>query len=80
MYKNLEAELARRNLNRKDIANKLGITLGTLCLKLNGKANLTLPEAKKIKCILECDLSIDYLFEDDEQSQKDEQNNKKEGE
>lgn len=73
MYRNLEAELARRKLSRTIIANELGITLGTLCLKLNGKANLTLPEAKKIKSILKCDMSIDYLFEDDEQFQKIEQ-------
>ena len=86
MYRNLEAEIARRSMSRTDLANELGITLGTLCLKLNGKANLTLPEAKKIKKILNCDMSIDYLFEDDEQFQnidnkKSEQNNnKQEGE
>lgn len=67
MYRNLEAELARRKLSRTMLANELGITIGTLCLKLNGKANLTLPEAKKIKAILKCDMSIDYLFSDEEQ-------------
>lgn len=66
LYKNLEAELARRKLSRTMIAHELGITIGTLCLKLNGKANLTLPEAKKIKNYLKCDMSIDELFDDEQ--------------
>lgn len=63
MYRNLEAELARQDITKTKIAQELGITLGTLSLKLNGKYKLTLPEAIKIKKILNVDLPIEYLFE-----------------
>lgn len=62
MYRNLEAELARRGMTKTQIAKELGITLGTLSLKLSGKYKLTLPEAIKIKKILNVDLPIEYLF------------------
>lgn len=80
MYKNLEAELARRGLTRRELAQKLGITLGTMSLKLNGKANLTLPEAKKIKNCLECDKSIDYLFDDTASDNEEQFKDKQKGE
>lgn len=69
MYRNLEAELARQGITKTDVAKELGITLGTLSLKLNGKYKLTLPEAIKIKKILNVDLPIEYLFESKEPNQ-----------
>ena len=63
MYRNLEAELARRGITKTQVAQELGITLGTLSLKLNGKYKLTLPEAIRIKKILNVDLPVEYLFE-----------------
>jgi transcriptional regulator with XRE-family HTH domain len=63
MYRNLEAEFARQGITKTKVAQELGITLGTLSLKLNGKYKLTLPEAIKIKKILNVDLTIEYLFE-----------------
>ena len=63
MYRNLEAELARKGITKTSVAKKLGITLGTLSIKLSGKTNLTLPEAIKIKKILNVDLPIEFLFE-----------------
>lgn len=63
MYRNLEAELARKGITKTKVAQELGITLGTLSLKLNGKYKLTLPEAIKIKKILDIDLPVEYLFE-----------------
>lgn len=62
MYRNLEAELARQGITKTKVANELGITLGTLSLKLKGKYNVTLSEAIKIKKILEVNLPIEYLF------------------
>jgi DNA-binding XRE family transcriptional regulator len=62
MYRNLEAELARQGITKTKVANELGITLGTLSLKLKGKYNVTLSEAIKIKNILDVDLPIEYLF------------------
>lgn len=72
MYRNLEAEFARQGIAKTKVAQELGITLGTLSLKLNGKYKFTLPEAIKIKKILveamearatKVDLTIEYLFE-----------------
>jgi len=63
MYRNLEAELARKGITKTKMAEELGLTLGTLSLKLNGKSNLTLPEAVKIKKVLAVELPIEYLFE-----------------
>lgn len=63
MYRNLEAELARNKITKTFLAKEIGITVGTLSLKLSGKANLTLPEAIKIKNIVGKSLSLEYLFE-----------------
>lgn len=63
MYRNLEAELARKGITRTTVAAELGLTLGTLSLKLSGKSNLTLPEAIKIKKIIGVDLPLEFLFD-----------------
>ena len=47
---------------RKEIANVIGCTVGTVCQKLNGKSAFTLPEAKTIKDFLAVDISIEDLF------------------
>lgn len=62
MYRNLEAELARKGITKTKVARELGLTLGTLSLKLNGKSHLTLDEAMKIKKILKVDMPIEELF------------------
>ncbi|NOW85348.1 transcriptional regulator with XRE-family HTH domain [Clostridium beijerinckii] len=62
MYNNLEAELRRRKIKRKDLADKLNLTISTVSLKLNGKAPITLHEAKLIKQILNVDIPLEDLF------------------
>lgn len=62
MYRNLEAEIARSGVTRKEIANVIGCTVGTVCQKLNGKSAFTLSEAKTIKDFLAVDISIEDLF------------------
>lgn len=62
MFRNLEAELARSGLNKRDVALKLGCTPSTLSLKLNGKAPLSLLEAAKIKQIIGVDMALEELF------------------
>lgn len=64
MYPNLNAEMSRRNITRGMLAKELGVTLSTLCLKLNGKYKLTLPECKQIKAFLNVNISLDELFEE----------------
>ncbi len=63
MYPNLNAELARRGLSRRELAALIGRTPGTLSLKLSGKATLTLPEAARIKEVLGSTLPLEVLFD-----------------
>ena len=62
MYPNLEAEMARKNINQKTLAEKIHRTPTTLSLKLNGKAILTLPECIEIKKAIGSEFPIEYLF------------------
>ena len=64
MYPNLKAELARRNITYEMLADKLNISVSSVCLKLNGKSPITLIEAKQIKKIVNTDLPIEKLFEE----------------
>lgn len=62
MFKNLNAELARKGINVNILANFLGVTPKTIRNKLCGKTEFTLSELQKISKIFpEC--SMDYLFE-----------------
>lgn len=62
MYKNLEAELARKGMKKGDLAKALNIMPSTLSNKLKGKTIITLDEAKKIKSILDVDIPLEQLF------------------
>lgn len=64
MYPNLNAELARRNIKRSDIARDLfnGRT-ATVSDKLNGRYPLLLSEAVRIKNQYFPELELGYLFE-----------------
>ena len=62
MYRNLEAELARRGITRAELAKVLGINIATMSEKLNYPRRLRLCEAQNIRDKLFPDLSIDYLF------------------
>lgn len=66
MFRNLEAERARKDMTLHEIAEKLGLTVTTLSLKLRGKAPLTLGEAKSIKKILKVTMPLEELFEESE--------------
>lgn len=62
MFRNLEAELVRAGISKKELARKIGCTPATLSLKLKGKAPLYFSEAVKIKEILGIKLPLDELF------------------
>lgn len=62
MYKNLEVELSRKGLTKRELAKILGIGGTTLSNKLNGKSIISLPEAMKIRNILGVAMSIEELF------------------
>ncbi|MBS4538183.1 XRE family transcriptional regulator [Clostridium sp. D2Q-11] len=67
MYKNLEAELARFNLTKGDIAKDLELSYGTIINKFKGKQDFTLGEAFIIKNKRFSNLTIEYLFERSEE-------------
>ena len=69
MYPNLRAEMARKKITGQELAKKIGVTNGTFSQKFNGKFDFTLEEAQSIKKALGTDMTIEYLFEPDEQQE-----------
>lgn len=62
MYSNLDAEMARKGLRRKDLAWMFKDRTATVSDKLNGKYPILIDEAFKIKETYFPELSVDYLF------------------
>ncbi|MGN1418498.1 MAG: XRE family transcriptional regulator [Acutalibacteraceae bacterium] len=62
MYRNLEAELARKGISRSEVADVLEINLSTLSAKLNKPDRLKLCEAQKIQETFFPDLELSYLY------------------
>lgn len=62
MFRNVEAELKRKGMTQMDLAKALKLSPSTISLKLNGKAIITLSEAKKVKEMLKVDMPIEELF------------------
>ena len=62
MYPNLEAELARHDISKTEIAEFLGVRQATVYDKLNGNSSVKLDEALAIKREFFPELSIEYLF------------------
>ena len=65
MYPNLRAEMARNKITQGDLSEALGWAPSTASLKVNGKAPITLDEAKVIKAIVKTNLPIEELFEEE---------------
>ena len=63
MYPNLRAELARKNLNITQLAELTGIKITTLYDKFNERTAFTLDEAVLIRDSLHLNMSIDELFQ-----------------
>ena len=62
MYPNLNAELARYGIHKKEIADIWDCRLATVYDKLNGKYPITLDEAIALKIELFPEMEIEYLF------------------
>lgn len=62
MYRNLDAELKRKDITRGELAKKMNLTPSTMSLKLNGKSDISLKEAMQIKSIIGVDIPIEELF------------------
>lgn len=66
MYRNLEAEMVRNGIYRKDLAKLLNVRYATVVQKLNGRYKFNLDEAFDIKNSYFPNFSIEYLFSTDE--------------
>lgn len=68
MYPEVRAEMARKNITLKMMVQdkRLHYTVGTLSLKLNGKAPLTFADACAIKAVLKSELPLEELFATEE--------------
>lgn len=67
MYPEIRGEMAKKNITLAMIVqnNKVNCNVGTLSLKLNGKAPITLVEAVGIKEALGSELTLEELFRTD---------------
>lgn len=63
IYRNLEAELKRKNITRAELASVLGINIATVSEKLTKPNRLKYVEAAKIKQAFFKDMDMEYLFE-----------------
>ncbi len=61
-YDNLRAEMARRKIGIKDIAEIWGVTRDTAGRKLSGKSPIFLSEAINLSCKLFDDMELRHLF------------------
>jgi len=62
MYRNLEAEITRKGMTKRELAKMMELAPSTMSQKLNGKAVFTYPEAKKVKEILGVEITLEELF------------------
>lgn len=70
MLMNLRAEMARRGIKPKHLAQLLELRLATIYDKLNGKYSFTFDEALAIKNEFFPDSNIEFLFESLEQPRR----------
>ena len=62
MVQNLEIEMAKQRITKKEVSNILGISPRALYGKLNGDTKFTTAEAFKIRDTFFPDLTLEYLF------------------
>lgn len=64
MFRNLEAEMKRKGLTRKQLADVLGININTISAKLVGRSPLLWDEALLIADkLFKGEFDLKYLFE-----------------
>lgn len=63
MFPNLRAEMARKGITTKDLSSCLGCSPKTVLNKFSGKSEFTRVELFKIKNEFFPDLTIEYLFQ-----------------
>ncbi len=70
-YPNLGAEMVRRNVTNKDIAQSIHVCTRTFQNKLSGRVAFTWPEVKAIRKQFFPDLTLDELFLMQDEAEKD---------
>ena len=60
---NLEAEMKRKNVSRKDIAELLGLSYRTIHSRFNGDSEWEYSECVKIRNEYFPDMALEYLFQ-----------------
>ena len=63
IYRGVAAELVRQGKTRKEAADHLGISMGTLANKLRGITPFTLDEAVALRDWLDLSCAVETLFE-----------------
>lgn len=66
MLNNLEAEIVRKKINKKDVAKSINKTYITLMQKISGKYPFTYAEAVQIQETFFPDCDIKELFKSDQ--------------
>ena len=65
MKENLKTILRNANITHQEVSETLDIkSIGTVSLKVNGKADFTTTEAKKLKQLINSRTGKNYKFED----------------
>ena len=64
MFKNLLAEMARRDINNLDLSKLLNLTPNTISRKMTGKSEFTRKEMFAIRNNFFPELTIEYLFQE----------------
>lgn len=64
IYPNVELELTKNRMIRKELGAKVGMTQTLIGYKLNGKSEISFKEAMKIKNALNSNLTLEELFEE----------------
>ena len=67
MFPNLRAEIARQNLSVAGLARLIGMKQTTMADKYHGRSKFSLDDALAIKEALGLDMSLEELFQTDEE-------------
>lgn len=70
MLRNLKAEMARRDVKPKQLADLLNVRKATIYDKLNGKYDFTFSEALEIKETFFPDDNLEFLFKNYKQIER----------
>ena len=63
MFRNLEAEMARGRISKKDLADAIGLAYNTVLTRFDESPPFSITEAFAIRKKFFPDMAIDYLFE-----------------